>query len=155
MDNKQVVTTEELHKELDLVQDCITRMAQNSFMIKRWAFTLVAALIALTAEKISLPSLCGIGIFILGTFWCLDAFFLKTEKLYRFKYEWIIEQRPRGNRNDLYDLNPNNNKMWKADRKNPSVFQVMFSKPCTLLLFYGSPILVCAVIVVLRLFCVI
>ncbi len=29
------VSMEELHKEIDLVQGCITRMAQNSFMITR------------------------------------------------------------------------------------------------------------------------
>ena len=148
---KSLITTEELHKELDLVQGCIMRMAQNSFVIKGWAFTLVVALIALTAEKISLPILCATGIFILLTFWGLDAFFLKTEKLYRFKYEWIIEQRPLGNKNYLYDLNPTNKKMCKKNRKTPTTFQVMFSKPYTLLLFYGNPILVCLVLLVLRL----
>ena len=28
------LSVEEIHKEIDLIQACITRMAQNSFMIK-------------------------------------------------------------------------------------------------------------------------
>jgi len=65
VENKTAVTTEEFHKELDLIQGCITRMAQNSFMIKGWGFTLVAALAALMADKVNLYIISGIGVFIL------------------------------------------------------------------------------------------
>ena len=34
-DDKKI-SIEEIHKEIDLIQSCITRMAQNSFMIKGW-----------------------------------------------------------------------------------------------------------------------
>ena len=136
------VSTEEFHKEIDLVQACISRMAQNSFMVKGWSFTLVTALVALTAEKLNLGILCAIGILILLVFWRLDAFFLQMEELYRFKYEWVIEERPKGNREYLYDLNPYQSKIWKAGKEIPSVASVMFSKPYTLLMFYGSPILI-------------
>ena len=146
---KQIITIEEIHKELDLVQGCINRMAQNSFMIKGWGFTIVTALVALTAEKINWIIISGIGVFILLCFWCLDAFFLKTEKLYRFKYEWIIDERPKGNRKFLYDLNPYNKGTWKTSRKAPKIGQVMFSKPFTLLLFYGSPFIIGLVVIVL------
>jgi len=141
MENNNV-SIEEFHKEIDLIQACISRMAQNSFMIKGWAFMLVTAFIALTAEKLNLYVLCAIGIFIFITFWYLDAFFLRMEKLYRFKYEWVIVERLKGNREYLYDLNPYQNKTWMADRKPPSVISVMFSKPHTLLMFYGSPVLI-------------
>ena len=81
------VSIKEFHKEIDLIQACISRMAQNSFMIKGWAFMLVVAFFALTVESLDLYVLCAVGIFILLVFWCLDAFFLKMEKLYRLKYE--------------------------------------------------------------------
>jgi len=150
MENQQEgVSIEELHKEIDLIQSCITRMAQNSFMVKGWGFTLVAAMAALMANKVSPGIICGAGIFILLFFWYLDAFFLMQEKLYRFKYEWVIEERPKGNRKFLYDLNPWNKEMWKASRKPLHVWQVMISKPCTLLLFYGIPIVIGAVIIIL------
>jgi Flp pilus assembly protein TadB len=148
---KSSVSIDELHKEMDLIQSCITRMAQNSFMIKGWGFGLVAVLVALTANKISWSIICGIGVFMLLCFWVLDAFFLKMEKCYRFKYEWVIEQRPKGNRTFLYDLNPYNERTRKKGKKTPSVVSIMFSKPCTLLLFYGAPITIGLLVIVLGL----
>ena len=147
------VSIEEFHKEIDLIQACISRMAQNSFMIKGWAYMLIAAIIALTAERLDLFILCSIGIFILIVFWYLDAFFLKTEKLYRFKYEWVIAKRPEGNREYLYDLDSTQEKTMMENRKKPPVISVMFSPPCTLLAFYGSPILVGVIIIVVKVLC--
>jgi len=36
MHEEMKMEIEELHKEIDLVQGCINRMAQNSFHIKGW-----------------------------------------------------------------------------------------------------------------------
>ena len=44
----------EIHKEIDLIQSCITRMAQNSFMVKGWFVSLYAVVLALLPEKINL-----------------------------------------------------------------------------------------------------
>lgn len=148
--NNEPVSIEEFHKEIDLIQTCISRMAQNSFMIKGWAFMLVAVFFALTAESLDLYVLCAVGIFVFIVFWCLDAFFLKTEKLYRFKYDWVIEERPKNNREFLYDLNPNQKETWKAGKSEPSLFSVMFSKPHTLLMFYGCPILIGVIAIILK-----
>ena len=49
MQNKDI-----LEKEIDLIQACINRMAQNSFMIKGWMISLIAVIIALLPEKIGL-----------------------------------------------------------------------------------------------------
>lgn len=137
------VETAELHKEIDLIQGCITRMGHNSFMIKGWAFVFVSSFLV-AFEKINLDWFitCTIIILMSIAFWILDAFFLKMEKLYRFKYEWVIENRPKGNREHLYDLNPYDKKTRKANKKEPSVVSVMFSKPYTLLVFYSIPILI-------------
>lgn len=40
MDKKELKTV--MEKEIDLVQGCISRMAQNSFVIKGWTITLIA-----------------------------------------------------------------------------------------------------------------
>ncbi len=146
----EVSKTEELHKELDLIQGCITRMGQNSFKIKGWTFMLVTAFAALTEEKIDLLILCAVGIFIFLSFWYLDAFFLKMEKLYRFKYEWIIANRNKGNRDYLYNLNPYKKETWMDGKEEPSVFSVMISKPHTLLIFYGVPILIGLIIIIAK-----
>ncbi|GKX32355.1 hypothetical protein SH1V18_48350 [Vallitalea longa] len=34
----------EMHKELDLIQGCVNRMASNSFHIKGWAIGLISSL---------------------------------------------------------------------------------------------------------------
>lgn len=41
-------------KEIDLLQGCITRMAQNSFIIKGWTLTIIVAVVALLPQKVSL-----------------------------------------------------------------------------------------------------
>mgnify|MGYP006955433837 CR=1 FL=1 len=76
-----------LLKEIDLIQACINRMAQNSFMIKGWTISLVAVVLAVLPESFDLTGLCLIGIVATLCFWYLDAFFLRTEKLFRWKYE--------------------------------------------------------------------
>jgi len=63
---------------------------------------------------------------------------LKTEKLYRRKYKWIITNR--GSTSEFsFDLDPNNKKMWiDEDQKNGDlpILSVMFTK--SLVPIYGS-----------------
>ena len=50
MNNKNTydnLKIEEVHTEIDLIQTCITRMANNSFLIKGWMISLIAVIIAL------------------------------------------------------------------------------------------------------------
>ena len=47
MRDKKEISIEEIHKEIDLIQSCITRMAQNSFMIKGWFVSIYAVILAL------------------------------------------------------------------------------------------------------------
>ena len=77
---------EVLHKEIDLIQGCITRMAQNSFLIKGWALTIVTVVLALTEKIVDSIYLCLVILIPLMGFWYLDAFFLQTERMYRKMY---------------------------------------------------------------------
>lgn len=104
-----------LNKEIDLIQSCINRMAQNSFLVKGWLITIITVVLALLPEKINVKVLCIIGFVITFCFWYLDAFFLKTERLFRWKYEWVIRNRLSSN-DYYYDLNPQNTKMWLQDK---------------------------------------
>ena len=36
MDKEEKIQIVELHKEIDLIQSCINRMAGNSFLLKGW-----------------------------------------------------------------------------------------------------------------------
>ena len=44
------ITVDEMHKEIDLLQSCIYRMAKNSFMIKGWFVSIYAVILALLPE---------------------------------------------------------------------------------------------------------
>lgn len=67
--------TDTLMKEIDLVQNCISRMAQYSFIVKGWTISMVAALLALTPQKTNIKLLCIVCFVLTGCFWYLDATF--------------------------------------------------------------------------------
>ena len=124
LNNKEV-----LEKEIDLIQGCINRMAQNSFMVKGWMITLVAVIIALLPEKVGIDIrvLCVIALGVTLCFWYLDAFYLKMEKLFRWKYEWVIKNRI-STLEYAYDLNPHESKTWINHSKEPWVVEVMITR---------------------------
>ena len=132
---------EVIHKEIDLIQNCISRMAQNSFLIKGWALTVVTVVLALMEKNIDPIYLCLVLFIPLMAFWYLDAFFLQTEKMYRKMYEWVIDVRPKNDFSLLYDLNPHRFKD-KVDSKQ----KVMWS--ITLRIFYGIPLFMVIAIIV-------
>ena len=82
------MTESETTKHLEFVLNVINRMASNSFLLKGWSITLVAALFALAAKESNvnfvilalLPSL---------SFWWLDAYYLRQERLYRKLYDSV------------------------------------------------------------------
>lgn len=75
-------------KHLEFIQNVITRMNSNSFMIKGWCVTLVAALFALAAKD-SEVKFAIIAYFTIAVFWILDGFFLATEKAFREMYNQV------------------------------------------------------------------
>jgi len=122
--------TEIIHKEIDLIQNCINRMAQNSFLLKGWTVSLLAVVIAV-ARDLDFMYLCLLLMLPLMFFWYLDAVILRMEKMYRQMYNWVI--RNRGSTNEyLYDLDPNR---FRTDV--PGESRIMVSK--SLLVFYGIP----------------
>lgn len=132
------MTESAFHKELDLIQSVISRMAQNSFLVKGWGISLVAIILALTQGKefdgsnsIIVLILVGILIF---SFWFLDAYFLQLERRYRKHYEWVIQNRDLPGRL-LYDLKLKKEYFLKKD----AIPNIMIS--ISLLPFYGVPFL--------------
>jgi len=129
------ISTEVLHKEIDLIQSCINRMAQNSFSCKGWALTLIAGVSTLIPKNVNKLYLFIIILCIDLCFWWLDSFYVLQEKKYREKYSWVIKNRKEGNMQFLYDLNPNN-KNTMITPFDKSQFCVAFSH--TLLPMYGG-----------------
>jgi len=129
MDNKEI-----LHKEIDLIQGVINRMANNSFLLKGWLVSLIAVVLALTKDTIVATDLSYFNVILLlpvVVFWYLDAFFLHREKCYRKLYEWVIINRCQ-TLDYSYDLN-----YMRFKKEVNTVFQIMVSPKSTLLPFYG------------------
>jgi len=79
-------------KHLEFIQNAINRMANTSFLLKGWTVTLVVALLALAAKD-SNPKFVIIALFPTLSFWELDAYYLRQERLFRMLYETICSSK--------------------------------------------------------------
>jgi uncharacterized membrane protein len=75
-------------KHLEFIQTIINRMAGNSFLIKGWAITLVAALFALSSKGAN-KNYIIISFLPVIIFWILDAYFLSRERDFRCLYDKV------------------------------------------------------------------
>ncbi len=75
-------------KHLELIQGVIDRMANNSFMLKGWAVTLVAGILALAGNSVD-NLYFWIAYIPIFAFWWLDSYYLLQERLYRSLYEKV------------------------------------------------------------------
>lgn len=82
---------EAMLKHLEFIQNIVTRMARNSFLLKGWSVTLVAAIFALTVNNPSVY-LVFIAIFPALAFWGLDSYYLRQERLFRQLYKKVSEE---------------------------------------------------------------
>ncbi len=76
---------EKMFKHLEFIQSTISRMASNSFMLKGWCVTIIAALVALSIKESDFR-LYLFTIVPTITFWLLDSYYLLQEKLFRHLY---------------------------------------------------------------------
>ena len=73
---------ENKYKHMDYVQSAISRMASNSFHIKGWNVTIIAAIVALSFKE-SDWRIYACALALNFVFWFLDAYYLRQEKLFR------------------------------------------------------------------------
>ena len=102
---EEKITREDNFKAVDLLQSCISRMAQNSFAVKGWSIGLVGAILALLPEKVDFKLVSVVCIVIIVCFYLLDCYYLRLEKNYRKKYNDLLKKNPQYT--ELFDLNPN------------------------------------------------
>ena len=121
MENKEVKI-----RYLEMIQNVITRMASNSFLLKGWTVTIVVGLLAFA----NLDDMDSKYIFIALVptlfFWILDGFFIHQEWLYikLFEFAATLDE-------SEVDFSMNANHFKEV---TPNLFQAFFSK--TLMLFY-------------------
>jgi len=138
-------SNQDSYKELDLIQSVINRMANNSFLIKGWAMTLMSALIAFGKDSIlgnmnnSYYLIMIIGVLI--PFWILDAYYLRQERIFIRIYNQAIAD-PKAHNRTRFDLKPTK---IAADR----MIAIMFSK--SLFWFYVPFIVLISIAVIFKL----
>jgi len=75
-------------KHLEFIENVITRMNTNSFVIKGWLITLISVLFVLATKDTS-KSYVLITYVPLPMFWILDGFFLSKERQYCTLYKEV------------------------------------------------------------------
>jgi len=123
------ILREYLLKETEIVQSIISRMANNSFLIKGWSVTLVVA--SLLFKGVFYHHFVALIPWLI--FWWYDAYFLRLEKLYRKLYDWLINNRLDA---DKFLLDMAKDRLEERfGNEVPCLSQIAFSK--TLVVFYG------------------
>ena len=122
-------------KHLDFLQLIITRMNVNSFLLKGWTVTLIAALFAFAAKDTNIKYVMITYISTI-VFWFLDGYYLSLERQYRDLYNFV---RKKDEAEIDFDLNA------KAYNKNKSAWiNCVFSR--TLCAFYGALMIITLII---------
>lgn len=120
---------------LEMIQNIINRMANNSFLLKEWTVILVSALFVLSTKD-SKIEFVNVAFFPIIVFWILDGYFLKIEREYRKIYDKV-------RKSDSIDFCLDRKLMLKKE-ETESLTKVVGSK--TLLPFYGIMLVVVIVI---------
>ncbi|WP_143961313.1 hypothetical protein [Litoribacter populi] len=81
MDNHKI-------KHLEFIQNVISRMNSNSFLIKGWSITLISALFALAAKDANINYVL-VAYIVIPVFWVIDGFFISTERKFRDLYKTV------------------------------------------------------------------
>ncbi|MCZ3668365.1 hypothetical protein L2724_08915 [Limosilactobacillus vaginalis] len=80
---------------LKMIEDVISRMGSNSFLIKGWSITAIGGLITLYVAKIQYSwsyDLLWVALVLCLIFWISDAYYLQKERQYRQLYD-LVRQR--------------------------------------------------------------
>lgn len=128
-------------KHLEMIQAVITRMANNSFLVKGWSIVLVSALFVLAGKDTKLYFVY-LGFFPALTFLFLDGYYTWQEKLFRALYDGI---RIKQGETD-YSLDASS---YKGEVN--SWFRTCFSSP--LIILHGAVIFTIVMVLVLSSIC--
>ncbi|MFE9028848.1 hypothetical protein ACFYOA_21740 [Streptomyces iakyrus] len=79
-------------KHLELLQNVIARLGNNSFLIKGWCITLSGVLVAV-ADRSPGRATIPVALALAVGFWLLDGYYLRQERLFRALYEKVVGDR--------------------------------------------------------------
>ncbi len=102
------MTTErdDLPKHLEFILDVVERHARNTFLLKGWSVTLVAAVFLLAIRGAEPTLAMAAGFLPSLTFWALDAYYLRQERMYRALYNHVRKAAPTSESRFSLDARP-------------------------------------------------
>ena len=116
-------------KHLEMIENVIERMGNNSFQLKGWAVTLVSIIGALAARETD-KRFFLIAFVPLIAFWAIDSFYLQTERKYKELYKKVQFKK----KEDIdFDMDTS---YIKTENSHMSYWNCVWSK--TESFFYGS-----------------
>lgn len=124
-------------KHLEFIQIIINRMANNSFLLKGWAITVIGGLLAFSFKDLDCRYIF-VSFFVLFFFWVLDGYYLHQEKLFRELYEQTAKKKE-----SEVDFSMKTEKC----EKDEDWFDCTFSS--TLRFFYGGLLVVHIIIILI------
>ncbi len=113
---------EEKVVHLQMIQDIIARMGQNSFQIKGWAIGIMIAIFSFAGEQSNTRCIL-FTIIPLIIMWFLDSYYLQLERKFRLLYDDVRTSE----KNKEYDMNFNNVKIKVKDSYKISYFMILIS----------------------------
>ena len=114
---------------LNMIQEIIARMGNNSFSLKQWAVGIMIAIYAFAGENSHKAVI--VTIIPLIAFWILDSYYLMIERKFRCLYD---EVRKKQEKSIDFNMNFNSIKVNMNNTSNYCLVKVAFSK--TILPFY-------------------
>ena len=133
---------ENVAKHLEFIQAIIARMAGNSFLLKGWTVTVSAALFEL-AVKDSDATVAVIALFPALSFWGLDAYYLRQERLFRKLYDAVrLASDQELQAMGVFSLSPD-----ESGKEVPGWFQTLWSP--TIIALHGAVVGVVVLAIIL------
>lgn len=120
-------------EHLEMIQNVINRMGNNSFLLKGWAVLVIVAIFTFTGESNNDIRCILFTNVPLVVFWGLDSYYLQLERKYRKLYDDIRLQE--SDKTD-FNMNPSNVKISISDSKKICFMNCFLS--ATEILFYGT-----------------
>ena len=78
------------YKHMDYIQSAISRMASNSFYLKGWNVTIIAAIVALSFKE-SDWRIYACALVINFVFWFFDAYYFNQDKILKISDDNLVD----------------------------------------------------------------
>ena len=107
---------------LEMIQNVITRMGNNSFSLKGWSVGIMVAVYAFAGQ--SNVKAVIVTLMPLIVFWFIDTYYLTLERKFRCLYDEVREKKD----DDIdFSMNPNDVKINLKDVKKYGFFNILIS----------------------------